>query len=146
MIIGLLIFVPDDHQSASFVFGERINNSGFDGGSTSGLDFWFLVLPIGFLLAMYTQTGYDASAHTAEETQNAAIAAAQGVWRSVFFSALIGWFVLLAFLFAANDVDAINEAAGYVFAIFRRALDSVGGEAGDPDRRRSASSSASRRA
>ncbi len=59
---------------------------------------------------MYTQTGYDASAHTAEETRGAAKAAAQGVWRSVFFSALIGWFVLLAFLFAANDVDAVNEA------------------------------------
>ena len=38
------------------------------------------------------------------------IAAAQGVWRSVFFSALIGWFVLLAFLFAANDVAAVNDA------------------------------------
>jgi amino acid transporter len=123
IIIGLLVFVPDDHQSASFVFGERINNSGFDGGSTSGLYFWFLVLPIGFLLAMYTQTGYDASAHTAEETQGAAKAAAQGVWRSIFFSALIGWFVLLAFLFAASDVDAVNEGAGTVFSIFESSMD-----------------------
>ncbi len=53
---------------------------------------------------MYTQTGYDASAHTAEETRGAAQAAAQGVWRSVVLSALIGWFVLLAFLFAATHV------------------------------------------
>jgi amino acid transporter len=124
IIIGLLIFVPDDHQSASFVFGERINNSGFHDGSNSGLYFWFLILPIGFLLTMYTQTGYDASAHTAEETRGAAKAAAQGVWRSVFFSALIGWFVLLAFLFAANDVKAINDAAGTTFSIFETALDS----------------------
>ena len=135
VIIGLLIFVPDDHQSVSFVFGERINNSGFDDGATSGLFFWFLVLPIGFLLAMYTQTGYDASAHTAEETQNAAINAAKGVWRSVFFSALIGWFVLLAFLFAANDVDAINEAAGDNVLDLRDGAGLLGGEAGDPDRR-----------
>ena len=124
IIIGLLIFVPDDHQSASFVFGERINNSGLHDGSTSNFGYWFLVLPIGFLLAMYTQTGYDASAHTAEETRGAAKAAAQGVWRSVFFSALIGWFVLLAFLFAANDVAAINDEAGTVFSIFETALDS----------------------
>jgi amino acid transporter len=124
IIIGLLVFVPDDHQSASFVFGERINNSGFHDGSTSGLYFWFLILPIGFLLTMYTQTGYDASAHTAEETRGAAKAAAQGVWRSVFFSALIGWLVLLAFLFAANDVKAINDAAGTTFSIFETALDS----------------------
>jgi amino acid transporter len=123
VIIGLLVFVPDSHQDAGFVFGERINNNGAFGGSTSSLGFWFLVLPVGFLLAMYTQTGYDASAHTAEETRGAAKAAAQGVWRSVFFSALIGWFVILAFLFAANDVNAVNEAGGFVGSIFTSALD-----------------------
>ena len=136
IIVGILIIVPDDHQSASFVFGERINNSGLHDGSTGNLGFWLLVLPIGFLLTMYTQTGYDASAHTAEETKGAAIAAAQGVWRSVFFSALIGWFVLLGFLFAASDVDAVNDGAGTVFAIFESALGLVGGQARDPDRDR----------
>ena len=123
VIIALLIFVPDHHQSASWVFGHRINNNGAFGGSTTALGFWFLVLPVGFLLAMYTQTGYDASAHTAEETRGAAKAAAQGVWRSVFWSALIGWFVLLAFLFAANDEAAVNDAGGAVFGIFNSALD-----------------------
>jgi amino acid transporter len=124
VVIGLLVFVPDDHQSAGFVFGERINNNGAFDGSTANLGFWLLVLPVGFLLAMYTQTGYDASAHTAEETRGAAKAAAQGVWRSVFFSALIGWFVLLAFLFAATDEQAVNDGAGFVGAIFTSALDS----------------------
>jgi amino acid transporter len=124
VIIALLVFVPDDHQDLGFVFGERINNSGFFDGSTTSLGFWFFVLPIGFLLAMYTQTGYDASAHTAEETRGAAKAAAQGVWRSVFWSAVIGWFVLLAFLFAATDVDAVDDGAGFVGAIFTSALDS----------------------
>jgi amino acid transporter len=124
VIIGILVIVPDHHQSASFVFGNRINNNGAFGGSTTSLGFWFLVLPVGFLLTMYTQTGYDASAHTAEETRGAAKAAAQGVWRSVFFSALIGWFVLLAFLFAATDVKAVNDGAGFVGAIFTSALDS----------------------
>jgi amino acid transporter len=124
VVIGLLVFVPDDHQDFSFVFGERINNNGAFDGSTTALGFWLLVLPVGFLLAMYTQTGYDASAHTAEETRGAAKAAAQGVWRSVFWSAVIGWFVLLAFLFAATDVDAVNEGAGFSGSIFTSALDS----------------------
>jgi amino acid transporter len=123
IVIALLVFVPDNHQSASFVFGERINNNGAFGGSTSNLGFWLLVLPVGFLLAMYTQTGYDASAHTAEETRGAAKAAAQGVWRSVFWSAVIGWFVLLAFLFAATDTKAVDDGAGFVGAIFNSALD-----------------------
>jgi amino acid transporter len=123
VIILLLVFVPEDHQSVGFVFGERLNETGTLGGDTGGLGFWFLVLPVGFLLAMYTQTGYDASAHTAEETTDAAMNAAKGVWRSVFWSAVIGWFVLLAFLFAANDVAAVNDAGGAVFGIFNSALD-----------------------
>ena len=123
VIIALLVFVPDDHQDFGFVFGERFNETGTLGGDTGGLGFWFLVLPVGFLLAMYTQTGYDASAHTAEETRGAATAAAQGVWRSVFWSAVIGWFVLLAFLFAATDVAAVNDSGGAVFGIFNSALD-----------------------
>src|SRR5215217_9317911 len=123
IVIGLLVFVPDTHQSADFVFTERINNNGADGGSKSSLAFFLFVLPVGFLLTMYTQTGYDASAHTAEETRGASIAAAQGLWRAVFWSALIGWFVLLAFLFAANDVGAVNDGAGFVGAIFTSSLD-----------------------
>jgi amino acid transporter len=71
---------------------------------------------------MYTQTGYDASAHTAEETRGASIAAAQGVWHSVFWSVVIGWFVLLALLFAATDVEAVNEAGGASNAIVTSAL------------------------
>jgi amino acid transporter len=106
------------------VFGNRINANGIGTSDTSGLAFWLLVLPVGFLLTMYTETGYDASAHTAEETKGAAKAAAQGVWRSVFYSALIGWVLLLSFLFAATHVGAINNQAGFVGAIFTSALDS----------------------
>ena len=45
VIIALLVFVPDSHQDADFVFSERINNSGFDDGATGGFVFWFLVMP-----------------------------------------------------------------------------------------------------
>src|SRR3954451_7327041 len=125
IIIGLLIFVPDHHQSAKFVFTERFNSNGAFGlGNTSGLGFWLIVLPVGFMLTMYTETGYDASAHTAEETENAAVAAAQGVWRAIFYSALIGYVLLLAFLFAATNTGAVDDAAGFSGAIFTSALDS----------------------
>jgi amino acid transporter len=122
VVIALLVFVPSHHQDASFVFGHKLNLVGFGDGATSGAAFWFLVLPLGFLLTMYTQTGYDASAHTAEETRGAAIAAAQGVWRSVFWSAVIGWFVLLALLFAATDVKGINDCGGCSNSIVTTAL------------------------
>src|SRR6266851_954105 len=122
LIIGVLVFVPDHHQNAGFVFGNKINNTGFHGGATGGLFFWLYVLPIGFILTMYTQTGYDASAHTAEETRGAALAAAKGVWRSVFYSALLGWFLLLTFLFAATDTKAVNGSGGFVATIFSTSM------------------------
>ena len=121
IIIGILVIVPDTHQSADFVFTERINNSGFADGAIGGGTYWFLVLPVGFLLTMYTITGYDASAHVAEETVGAEQAAAKGIWQSVASSALIGWFVLLAILFAATNVDAVNEGFGSSIAVFTSA-------------------------
>ena len=36
VILGVLIFVPDDHASVDFVFTERINNSGFSAAACSG--------------------------------------------------------------------------------------------------------------
>jgi amino acid transporter len=122
LIIGILAFVPDHHQNAGFVFGHTLNNTGFHGGATHGAFFFLYILPIGFILTMYTQTGYDASAHTAEETRGAALGAAKGVWRSVFYSAIAGWAVLLAFLFAAHDVDGVNKAGGSSISIFETAM------------------------
>jgi amino acid transporter len=119
VIIAVLIFAPDHHANADFVFTEKINNSGFGGGM-----FWWYVLPVGFLLTMYTVTGYDASAHAAEETHDAEMAAARGIWQSVFYSVIIGWFVLLAITFAASDVKAVNEGGGGAIAIFTNAMGS----------------------
>jgi amino acid transporter len=124
VIIALIAFVPSHHASLGFVFGHRLNNTGFHGGATGGLFFWVYVLPLGFILTMYTQTGYDASAHTAEETRGAAKAAAQGVWRSVFYSAIAGWAVLLALLFAVTNVDAINKAGGGSIPVITTGLSS----------------------
>jgi amino acid transporter len=124
VVILLLIFVPSHHQSASFVFGHRINNSGFSHNM-----YWFYVLPLGFLLTMYTITGYDASAHVSEETHNAAMAAPKGVWRSVFYSAIFGWAVLLALTFAATNVKAINAAGGTSQSIIESALSSAAAKA-----------------
>ena len=123
VIIVILIFVPSHHQSFSFVFGHRINNSGF-----SGSMYWFYVLPLGFLLTMYTITGYDASAHISEETHGAADSAPKGVWRSVFYSAVIGWMVLLAITFAAIKPSAMT-GSGNAIPIFTSALSTAAAKA-----------------
>ena len=118
VIVVILIAVPSHHASFSYVFGHRANNSGF-----TGLPYWVYILPIGFLLTMYTITGYDASAHLSEETHGAAQSAAKGVWRSVFYSAVVGYILLLAFTFAVNKAGAKAEVGfSSVFPILTNSL------------------------
>jgi amino acid transporter len=121
-VVLILILVPDNHQNLDFVFTERINNSGYADGGSGGSTYWFLVLPLGFLLTQYTITGFDASAHLSEETQAASEGAAKGIWRSIFYSAVGGWVLLLAFLFAVQDPDAVTAGGGGVDLIFGQAL------------------------
>jgi len=123
-VILILIILPPTHMSIADVFTMRVNNSaGLAGGETTGLLFWIYVLPLGFLLTQYTITGFDASAHLSEETQGAADGAAKGIWRSIFYSAIGGWILLLAFLFAVQDADAVTAGGGGVAVIFAQALD-----------------------
>jgi amino acid transporter len=112
-IVLILIFIPDQHQSFSYVFTDRFNNSGFSNGSTSSLFYWFAVIPFGFLLTQYTITGFDACAHLSEETDSASMAAAKGIWRSIFYSAVGGYILLLAVTFAIpNGADGQPDNAG----------------------------------
>jgi amino acid transporter len=114
-IVVVLIVVPDRHQSLSYVFTETVNNSGFGGGTTSWSSptFWF-VWGLGLLLAQYTITGFDASAHTAEETNQASRMAATGMWTSVVASVFFGWILLLAVTFAIPSTDGALENIGAV--------------------------------
>jgi amino acid transporter len=118
IIVLILIFVPDQHQSFSYVFTERFNNSGYSGGSTSSGTYWFFVIPFGFLLTQYTITGFDASAHLSEETESASKAAAKGLWRSIFYSAIGGYILMLCFVFAIpNDAKGNPDNIGVGGAI-----------------------------
>jgi len=118
VIVGVLIVVPDNHQSAGYVFGETINNSGFSGGNFGSIVFWF-VFGIGLLMAQYTITGYDASAHMSEETRNASRAAAWGIVTSVVASVIFGFVLLVAITFAVPDtqgtLDAVANAVTYIW-------------------------------
>ena len=112
LAIALLVFVPDEHQSVGYVFGERFNNSGFADGSTTSLGFFLAIIPFGFLLTQYTITGFDASVHLSEETQAASHGAAQGIWKSIAYSAIGGYILLLAVTFAIPSVNGAPDNAG----------------------------------
>ena len=74
----------------------------------------FFMLPLSVILTQYTITGYDASAHLSEETTSAANSAAKGIWRSIFYSAIGGWILLLSFLFAVQDQGKVTAGGGAV--------------------------------
>src|SRR4051812_25089840 len=74
---------------------------------------WLFAL--GFLLPAYTITGFDASAHTAEETMSASVSAPRGIVRSVAVSAVFGWFMLAAIVLAMPDLDQAAAQGNNVF-------------------------------
>jgi amino acid transporter len=118
IIVAFLIFKPDHHQSFGTVFSKTINNSGFSHG-------WILyVLALGLLQAQYTYTGYDASAHMSEETQNASRGAARGVIMSIVVSAVFGYILALGVTFAIQDFKTTGAAG--TFAVKQIFIDSLG--------------------
>jgi amino acid transporter len=123
-VVLILIFVPGHHASVSSVFTDTVNNTGLFGGNTHGAGFILYVLPLSVILTQYTITGYDASAHLSEETKSAGNTAAKGMWRSIFYSAIGGWILLLSFLFAVQDQAKVTAGGGGVAVIFAQALSS----------------------
>jgi amino acid transporter len=114
-IVLVLIIVPDHHQSLGYVFGETVNNSGYGNAADnfSSPSFWF-VFGLGLLLSQYTITGFDASAHLAEETHQASRMAAVGIYMSVVASVVFGWILLLAVTFAIPSTQGALDNIGAV--------------------------------
>ncbi len=113
LIVALLAFAPhiDVGRLTSFK-----NYSGDPGGgvwpATGSLSYLFL---LGLLLPAYTITGFDASAHTAEETIGASRAIPRGMIHSVVWSGLFGWAMLAAIVLAAPDLDKAAGQGGNAF-------------------------------
>jgi amino acid transporter len=91
------------------------NYSGSSGGdvwpSVSGG--WVFML--GLLLPIYTVTGYDASAHTSEETRNATLAVPRAILSSILWSGAFGYLFLASFLLMLPDLDEAAQQGWNVF-------------------------------
>ena len=106
VIVVVLAVVPDQHKPISEVFFEVKNETGFTFAG-AGL---YAVL-IGLLMAQYTYTGYDASAHVAEETHDASTAAPRGIVMSVVVSVIAGFVLLFAITWSIQDYEAERTTA-----------------------------------
>lgn len=73
------------------------------------------VFALGLLLPIYTITGYDASAHTSEETIKAASSVPRAMVMSVIWSALFGYLFLAAFVLMIPNMDDAAKQGWNVF-------------------------------
>jgi amino acid transporter len=76
--------------------------------ANGGIAFAFV---LGLLQAQWTYTGYDASAHAAEETVMARLNSAWGVFLSVAVSAVVGYAMLLILTLYVPDIGATVDPA-----------------------------------
>src|SRR5207237_223586 len=113
VLVAIMIIVPDHNQSIGYVFGQTVNNTGLGGTVTHGFIYIYVFLT-GLLLAQYTITGYDASAHMSEETRQASMGAAWGMVMSVVVSVIFGFILLLAVTFAIPSTSGAAGAGLYV--------------------------------
>lgn len=113
LTLALLLAAPHLDLSRLVTFK---NYTGAPGGDvwpqTSSL---FMAFLSGLILVVYTITGFDASAHTSEETQNAARNVPRGMLQAVLYSALFGYLLICAFLLAMPSLDAGAKQGYNVF-------------------------------
>jgi amino acid transporter len=120
LIVSLLYYAPGHDFSRLFTFTNFTGEAG--GGvwpASSNLGYVFL---LGLLLPAYTVTGFDASAHTAEETVGASLAVPQAIVFAVISSSIFGWIMLSAIVLAIPDMQT---GVAHGFTVFFYTLNSV---------------------
>jgi amino acid permease (GABA permease) len=123
VIVAVLAFVPTHHATGSFVFTKFVNQTGFHSS--------FYVVLIGLLMAQYTFTGYDASAHMTEETHLAAISGPRGIVNSIWVSLVAGFVLIMGVTWAISSTALYATASANPVApgvIFQYALGNHGAE------------------
>ena len=123
IIVAVLAFAPSHHLPTKDVFTGLFNNSGLNLG-------WWYIIPVGLLMAQYTFTGYDASAHMTEETHSAARSGPRGIVMSILVSLGAGFVLLLGMTYALQGPIGgklyLNEAAQFSAAPAQIWQDAIG--------------------
>jgi amino acid transporter len=113
VLTGALLFSAPTWEVSRLVTFTNYSGSGEVWPAAQNLVYLFV---LSLLLPAYTVTGFDASAHTAEETVDAARNVPAGMVRSVLCSGVLGWVMLSAVVLAMPDPSA--AAASGADAVF----------------------------
>ena len=103
LIVMFALAAPAFDLGKAFVFA---NNTGAAGGGVAPVSSPLMAFIIGLLYPLFTITGFDASAHTSEETIDARNTVHKGMLHSVLWSILFGFVLILAMIMAMPDVKA----------------------------------------
>ena len=113
LTVALLVYASEYRWPRLAEFRNFSGEAGRDVWPRTENVAWLFLL--GLLLPAYTITGFDASAHTAEETREAAVNVPRGIVRSVLISGLAGWVMLSAAVLAAPDLAAAASQGDRAF-------------------------------
>ena len=117
------------HQSAEFVFAKFFDGTAADedavGWSVRASPAYVAVC--GILFSQYSLLGFDASAHLAEETKEAAKVAPWSLLSAVGASFVIGFLLLMSLLFSIQDFDKVRHSPIPILQIFTDACGEQGG-------------------
>jgi amino acid transporter len=102
LTVVLFAYAPTHDFSRLFTFTNFTGAA--DGGTWPQTNSMLVAFLLGLLLVCYTITGFDASAHTSEETRSAAVSVPRGMWQSVFWSFLFGYVMVCTFVLAMPSV------------------------------------------
>ncbi len=103
LIVMFLGAAQDFNIARAFTF---TNNTGAPGGGVAPAVGPLMAIMIGLLYPLFTITGFDASAHTAEETVDARETVHKGMLHSVFWSLVFGFVLIMAMVLAIPDLTA----------------------------------------
>lgn len=124
LVVALGLAIAMLHAAPALHLGRLIAFTDYGGAAGGGVWPSARGLPVMTLLALtwpiYTVTGFDASAHTAEETVQAAHNVPRGMLRSVLLSGVLGWVMVAAFVLAMPDVATGARQGADVFAWLMR--------------------------
>jgi amino acid transporter len=104
LTVAMFAYASSFEPARLVTFANYSGSAGGDVWPQTGNLAWLFLL--GFMLPAYTITGFDASAHTSEETVGAAHHVPRGIVRSVAVSGIAGWIMLAAVVLAVPDMNA----------------------------------------
>jgi amino acid transporter len=113
LTIVMLACAPSLDFSRLFTFVNTTGDAG--GGVFPHIDNAWLAFGLGLLLPLYTITGFDASAHTSEETVDARKSVPRGMINSVFWSITFGYVMVCSFVLAMGNPVVAAKDGGNVF-------------------------------